>query len=195
MKIAVKDHAKFSLDKMAKIALATTDRAQLDLYCVAPGQSQKPHTPRRPGQDLLRARGQRAASRSAAQQERLAAGEALVAPAGVEHGLVNDGTEPLLVLVVVTPPPPHAKSALARMIRERAWRDRAGDAAGAGGMGPSEPFPAPRDDDTAAKEWERLQRVTGTESAVVRGPIPPAPAASPVRRRPWSVRESCGLAA
>ena len=40
-------------------------------------------------------------------EERLAAGEALVAPAGVEHGLVNDGPEPLLVLVVVTPPPPH----------------------------------------------------------------------------------------
>jgi len=33
-----------------------------------------------------------------------------VAPAGVDHGLANDGTEPLLVLVVVTPPPPHAKS-------------------------------------------------------------------------------------
>jgi len=31
-----------------------------------------------------------------------------VAPSGVEHGLVNDGTEPLLVLVVVAPPPPHA---------------------------------------------------------------------------------------
>jgi hypothetical protein len=25
----------------------------------------------------------------------------------VEHGLANDGGEPLLVLVVVTPPPPH----------------------------------------------------------------------------------------
>jgi quercetin dioxygenase-like cupin family protein len=41
----------------------------------------------------------------------VAAGEALVAPAGVEHGLVNDGTNPLLVLVVVTPPPPHAQGA------------------------------------------------------------------------------------
>ena len=33
------------------------------------------------------------------------------------------------------------------MIRERAWRDRAGDAAGAGGMGPAEPFP-PRETTT-----------------------------------------------
>jgi quercetin dioxygenase-like cupin family protein len=38
----------------------------------------------------------------------LEAGEAVVARAGVEHGLVNDGAAPLLVLVVVTPPPPHA---------------------------------------------------------------------------------------
>ncbi len=41
------------------------------------------------------------------EEHRLGAGEALVAAAGVEHGLVNDGTDPLLVLVVVAPPPPH----------------------------------------------------------------------------------------
>jgi len=34
-------------------------------------------------------------------------GEALVAAAGVEHGLFNDGANPLLVLVILTPPPPH----------------------------------------------------------------------------------------
>ncbi len=43
----------------------------------------------------------------------MAAGEALVAAAGIEHGLVNDGTDPLLVLVVVTPPPPHGSPASA----------------------------------------------------------------------------------
>jgi quercetin dioxygenase-like cupin family protein len=106
MKIKVKERAQFSLDKMAKIALATTERAQLDLYCVSPGQSQKPH--RHDGQDkvyyVLEGGGRFAL---AGQEERLIAGEALVAPAGVEHGLVNDGTEPLLVLVVVAPPPPH----------------------------------------------------------------------------------------
>jgi hypothetical protein len=44
MKIRVKEFVKLSLDKMTKIALAGTDRSQLDLYCVAPGQSQKAHT-------------------------------------------------------------------------------------------------------------------------------------------------------
>ena len=109
MKIAVKDQAKFSLAKMAKIALATTDRAQLDLYCVGPGQEQKPH--RHDDQDkiyyVLEGKGR---FELGGKHERLTAGDALVAPAGIDHGLANDGTEPLLVLVVVTPPPPHGKA-------------------------------------------------------------------------------------
>ncbi len=46
MKIRIEDHVKLDVSRMAKIALATTERAQLDLYCVAPGQSQKPHVQR-----------------------------------------------------------------------------------------------------------------------------------------------------
>lgn len=107
MRIRVKDHAKFQPDKMAKIALATTERAQLDLYCVAPGQSQKPHT--HGDQDkiyyVVEGRGR---FRVGGEELALEAGEAVVARAGIEHGLVNAGAAPLLVLVVVTPPPPHA---------------------------------------------------------------------------------------
>jgi len=105
MKIRIEDHVKFDAAKMAKIALATTDRAQLDLYCVAPGQYQKPHT--HGDQDkiyyVLEGTGRFSLGDK---EERVAAGEALVAAAGVEHGLFNDGADPLLVLVVVTPPPP-----------------------------------------------------------------------------------------
>jgi hypothetical protein len=32
----------------------------------------------------------------------------------VEHGLFNDGADPLLILVVVTPPPPHGATAQER---------------------------------------------------------------------------------
>lgn len=106
MKIRVKDHAKLAADKMAKIALAATERALLDLYCVAPGQSQKAHS--HDAQDkiyyVLEGAGR---FQLGGREERLSAGEALVAPAGVEHGLANDGAEPLLVLVVVAPPPAH----------------------------------------------------------------------------------------
>jgi quercetin dioxygenase-like cupin family protein len=106
MKIRIEDHVKLDAAKMAKITLATTDRAQLDLYCVAPGQYQKPHI--HGNQDkiyyVLEGTGRFSLGDK---EERVAAGEALVAEAGVEHGLVNDGGDPLLVLVVVTPPPPH----------------------------------------------------------------------------------------
>lgn len=106
MKIRLREHARFQPDKLAKIALAATPRVQLDLYCVGPGQSQQPHT--HTDQDkvyvVLEGHGRFGV---AGRDEVLAPGEAVVAPAGQEHGLVNDGTEPLLVLVLVSPPPPH----------------------------------------------------------------------------------------
>ena len=110
MKIRVRDHAKPSPDKMARVSLSSTVRTQLDLYCVAPGQSQAVH--RHEGEDkiyyVIEGEGRFALAGS---EERLGPGDALVAPAGVDHGLVNDGAAPLLVLVVVTPPPPHATPA------------------------------------------------------------------------------------
>jgi len=90
MKIRLEDHVKFDPARMARVALATTSRCQLDLYCVLEGS----------GRFSLGGR-----------EERLSKGEALVAEAGIEHGLVNDGNEPMLVLVVVTPPPPHGPGA------------------------------------------------------------------------------------
>jgi len=110
MKIKLEDHVKFDAAKMARIALATTSRCQLDLYCVAPGQSQRPHT--HGDQDkiccVLEGSGRFSVG---GKEERLGKGEALVAEAGIEHGLFNDGSEPMLVLVMVTPPPPHGPGA------------------------------------------------------------------------------------
>ena len=108
MKIRIEDHVNFDGGKLAKVPLATTARAQLDLYCVAPGQYQKPHI--HGDQDKIYFVLEGAGRFSlAGKEERLSRGEALVAAAGVEHGLINDGTDPLLVLVVVTPPPPHGQ--------------------------------------------------------------------------------------
>jgi quercetin dioxygenase-like cupin family protein len=108
MKIRVRDHVKVAAEKMVKIGLSSTARTQLDLYCVAPGQSQTPH--RHDGEDkiyyVLEGTGRFSIDGA---EERLEAGEAVVAAAGVEHGLINDSTELLLVLVMVAPPPPHMK--------------------------------------------------------------------------------------
>jgi quercetin dioxygenase-like cupin family protein len=110
MRIRVKDHVKFQADKMAKVGLATTARAQLDLYCVAPGQAQKPHTHADADKIyyVLEGHGR---FRVGADEQTVEAGEAVVARAGVEHGLENDGTFPLVALVIVTPPPTHLSQA------------------------------------------------------------------------------------
>jgi mannose-6-phosphate isomerase-like protein (cupin superfamily) len=107
MKITLKQHAKFSPDKMTKIALATTPRAQVDLYCLEPGQEQKPHA--HEGQDKIYVVLEgRARVVIGGAEETLEAGEAVVAAAGQSHGIRNTGTARLLALVLVTPPPPHA---------------------------------------------------------------------------------------
>ena len=106
MKIRVRDRAAFQPDRMARVGLSTTDRTQLDLYCLEPGQAQKPHT--HEGQDKiylgLEGRGRFTLG---AAEEAVEAGEAVVAPAGTSHGVANDSGARLLVLVVVSPPPPH----------------------------------------------------------------------------------------
>src|SRR5258706_15504593 len=105
MKIRVSDPGKFRPDKMAKIALAATPRAQLDLYCLEPGQDQKPHA--HDDQDkiylVLEGRGRVVVG---AATETLEAGEAIVAPAGPAPGVGSAGTARLTVLGVGTPPPP-----------------------------------------------------------------------------------------
>jgi mannose-6-phosphate isomerase-like protein (cupin superfamily) len=107
MKILVKEHAKFNPEKMAKIALATTPRLQLDLYCLEPGQAQSPHA--HADQDkiylILEGRGRVVLDGG---EDTLEAGQAVVAAAGQRHGLTNVGSGQLLALVVVVPPPPHA---------------------------------------------------------------------------------------
>jgi quercetin dioxygenase-like cupin family protein len=107
MKIKVLDHVKLDSAKMAKIALASTPRALLDLYCLGPGQSQKPHVHGEQDKICYVLGGHGIFSLDGA-EETLEAGEAIVAPAGRAHGITNPGSEPLVVLVVVTPPPPHA---------------------------------------------------------------------------------------
>ena len=107
MKIRLRDHARFSADRMAKITLGATARVHLDLYALEPGQAQKVHT--HDDQDkvyvVLEGRGRFTVGDA---DETLESGEAIVAAAGAAHGVVNDSGARLLLLVLVSPPPPHA---------------------------------------------------------------------------------------
>lgn len=106
-KIRVREHARFQPDRMAKVALGHTERALVDLYCVAPGQSQKAHTHGDQDKVYVVLEGSVRIT-IGAEADTFGPGEAVIARAGEVHGLVNESQAPAVLLVVVTPPPPHA---------------------------------------------------------------------------------------
>ena len=107
MKIRFQEHARFSADRMARIALGATPRVHLDLYALEPGQAQRVHT--HDDQDkvyvVLEGSGRITVD---SVEETLEPGEAIIAAAGAPHGVRNDSGARLLLLVLVAPPPPHA---------------------------------------------------------------------------------------
>jgi quercetin dioxygenase-like cupin family protein len=107
VKIRLRDHVRLHADKMAKIALAVTPHALVDLYCLAAGQAQQPHTHADQDKIYVVLEGQ-GRIHVEGTEEAVGPGEAVVAKAGAAHGVANDGADPLILLVVVTPPPPHA---------------------------------------------------------------------------------------
>lgn len=97
----------FSAEKLQKLNLFQSGRFFLDVYCVAPGQAQKPHKHTVSDKVYLVLEG-RCRFRIGAEEEVHGPGAAVFAPAGVEHGMTNDGPDNARLLVLMTPPPEHA---------------------------------------------------------------------------------------
>jgi quercetin dioxygenase-like cupin family protein len=95
---------RYDAAKMQKINLFETPRFFCDVYCLEPGQSQKPH--RHDAADKVYAvlEGEvRAIVGSESGVVR--SGEAVLAPAGQEHGIENVGAQRAAVLVFMAPRP------------------------------------------------------------------------------------------
>jgi len=104
MKIASLNVRRFDAAKLQKLNLFETDRFFCDVYCLEPGQSQKQHA--HAGSDKLYAVLEGTVVAQIAGEEReLHTGDAALAEAGKEHGLVNRSQSRAAVLVFMSPKP------------------------------------------------------------------------------------------
>lgn len=96
--------ARFSAEKMQKINLFETPNFFCDVYCLEPGQDQKPHKHSDADKVYYVLEGE--GSFLVGEKEyRLGSGQVVLAAAGEEHGVRNDGISRLRVLVFMTPNP------------------------------------------------------------------------------------------
>jgi quercetin dioxygenase-like cupin family protein len=98
------DHAKYSADKIGKATIFESPRLLVGLNAFEPGQQHALHA--HAGQDkvyyVLEGRGRFLLD---GRELEMKAGDLLVAPEGVPHGVHNTGPARLLVLAVLAPSP------------------------------------------------------------------------------------------
>jgi len=94
----------FSSEKLSKVPLFESERFFLDLYCLEPGQSQKPHAHAGCDKVYLVVEG-RGRFRVDEFERELGAGEAVMAGSGEVHGIENQSGARLVVLTLMAPPP------------------------------------------------------------------------------------------
>jgi mannose-6-phosphate isomerase-like protein (cupin superfamily) len=98
------DLRRFSAEKLAKNGIFQTPRLFCDLTCLEPGQAQKVHRHDRSDKIYLVLDG-RVRVVVGPETRDLARDQAVLCPAGVDHGVANDSGERATLLVVTTPPP------------------------------------------------------------------------------------------
>ena len=95
---------RFAPDKMQKLNLFETPRFFCDVYCLEPGQAQKPHA--HEGADKVYAVLEGSVEAAIGEQTAtVSAGEAVLAPSGVAHGITNTSDARAAVLVFMAPKP------------------------------------------------------------------------------------------
>lgn len=98
------DFTAFAADKLKKHGVFETSRFFLDVYCLAPGQAQKPHAHDSSDKVYVVLEGNCRVTVGEEQKE-LGPQEAVLCPAGVRHGVENASQQGARLLVMMTPPP------------------------------------------------------------------------------------------
>jgi mannose-6-phosphate isomerase-like protein (cupin superfamily) len=105
-RVVVASRARFAADKMQKVALFESGRFFCDLYCLAPGQSQRVHS--HAGSDKVYCVLSGCATIQVGDEvEDAEAGVAVLAPSGMPHGVANRSGAPVTLLVFMAPKPEH----------------------------------------------------------------------------------------
>ncbi len=94
---------RFSPDKMQKNELFSSPQIEADLFCLEPGQVQRPQKFLKSDRIYFILEGIGRFTIGRATRE-LRSGTAVVVPAGNEHGVVNMAEERLTLLVTTAPP-------------------------------------------------------------------------------------------
>jgi len=100
----IDDVRGFAEEKLCKHNLFQTERFFLDVYCLRPGQAQKPHAHEGSDKVYVVLEG-RCRFRVGAEVEEHGAGVAVFAPAGSVHGVENASEADARLLVWMSPPP------------------------------------------------------------------------------------------
>jgi quercetin dioxygenase-like cupin family protein len=105
-RVVVAGRARFAAEKMQKVPLFESGRFFCDLYCLAPGQSQRVHS--HPESDkVYYVLSGRVAIQVGEEVGDVEAGVAVLAPAGLPHGVENRSAASVTILVFVAPRPEH----------------------------------------------------------------------------------------
>ncbi len=95
---------QFSAEKLQKIPVFASERMLFDQYCLGPGQAQRVHTHDAEDKVYIVLEGE-ALFEVGGERELLAEGSAVIARAGVPHGVRNDSDSELVLLVAMAPRP------------------------------------------------------------------------------------------
>lgn len=100
----VSDLKRFSSEKFQKVNLFDTERMFCDIYCFEPGQVQAPHKHAHNDKIYYVLEGTGTFTVGSERAE-CGPGMAVLAPPGIDHGVINTGRERLVVLVFMAPHP------------------------------------------------------------------------------------------
>jgi quercetin dioxygenase-like cupin family protein len=95
---------RFDKAKMQKVPIFSTERLFYDLYCLLPGQFQKVHSHVKEDKIYLVLEGE-ATFEIGGKNGTLGNGEAVIARAGISHGVRNSTDQQVILLVTMAPRP------------------------------------------------------------------------------------------